>query len=174
MNFYEVLGGFYKFFYRPLAPMVCVAHQYLLLHPQFPFPRNSGFDRRIVNFNTRLTAMGAERRLALSFRPYGPQETVPHLTVVPPLLRREVKQLTPTTGDFVLVYLTHPSLSPQIIAWHKQHPELPLHCFRDDPTAPEVERGGTARLFLQQSEVVAFTQNSIAFRPEQQLRPELA
>lgn len=28
VNFYEVLGGFYKFFYRPAAPMVCVAHQY--------------------------------------------------------------------------------------------------------------------------------------------------
>ena len=140
VNFYEVLGGFYKFFYRPTAPMVCVAHQYLLLHPHFPFPRNSRFDRRIVNLNTHLTAMGAERKLALSFRRYEAWETVPHLTIVPPLLRREVKQLKPTNGDFVLAYLTHPSLSPQIIAWHKQHPELPLHCFRDDPAAPEVER----------------------------------
>ncbi len=140
VNFYEVLGGVYKFFYQPAAPMVCVAHQYLFLHPQFLFPKNSWLDRQIVNFNTRLTALGAEHKLALSFRRYGVRPTVPQLTIVPPLLRQEVKQLMPATGDFVLAYLTHASLSPQIVAWHTRHPELPLHCFRDDPTAPEVER----------------------------------
>ena len=140
VNFYEVLGGLYKITCRPAAPMVCVAHQYLLLHPQFPFPRNSWPDRQIVNFNTRLTALGASRKLALSFRRFAELPTANGLTIVPPLLRRELRDLQPTSGDFALVYLTHPSLSRQIVAWHKQHPELPLHCFWDNPGAPEVQR----------------------------------
>ena len=139
VNFYEVLGGFYKFVYRPLVPMVCVAHQYLLLHPQFPFPKNSWLDRQIVNFNTRLTSLGADQKLALSFRRFS-SETEHGLTVVPPLLRREMKELEPTNEDFALVYMTHPSLSRQIVAWHEQHPELPLHCFWDNPDAPDEQR----------------------------------
>ena len=139
VNFYEVLGGLYKFLYRPVVPMVCVAHQYLLLHPQFPFPKNSWLNRQIVKANTRLTALGADRTLALSFRRFSSQ-TEHGLTVVPPLLRQDLKELQPTEEDFVLVYMTHHSLSRQIVAWHEQHPALPLHCFWNNPHAPEVQR----------------------------------
>ncbi|MPR34320.1 glycosyltransferase family protein [Salmonirosea aquatica] len=139
VNFYEVLGGLYKFVYRPEVPMVCVAHQYLLLHPQFPFPKNSWLARQIVNFNTRLTALGATQKLALSFRCFA-RETEYGLTMVPPLLRREMKKSEPTDEGFALVYMTHPSLSRQIVAWHEQHPELCLHCFWDNSDAPEEQR----------------------------------
>ncbi|WP_247237513.1 glycosyltransferase family protein [Telluribacter sp. SYSU D00476] len=136
VNFYEVLGGIYNATYRPGIPMVCIAHQYLLLHPQFHFPKNSWLDRRIVNFNTRLTALGALKRLALSFRPMA-DSTSPALTIVPPLLRREVQQLKPVSGDYLLVYMTHHSLSRQILAWHREHPEVQLHCFWDKADAAE-------------------------------------
>ena len=139
VNFYEILGGLYKFAYRSRVPMVCVAHQYLLLHPQFPFPKNSWLSRQIVNINSRLTALGAEQKLALSFRRFK-SETQYGLTVVPPLLRREIRELEPTNENFVLVYMTHPSLSRQIVAWHEQHSQLPLHCFWDNPEAPEEQR----------------------------------
>jgi uncharacterized protein (TIGR00661 family) len=146
VNFYEVLGGLYKVTYRPQVPMVCVAHQYLLLHPQFPFPKNSWLDRQIVQINTRLTALGADRKLALSFRRFS-SASEHGLTVVPPLLRWEMKKLEPTNEDFALVYLTHPSLSRQVVAWHEQHPELPLHCFWDNPDAPEVLRADDTLTF---------------------------
>lgn len=136
VNFYEVLGGLYNRMYRPGVPMVCVAHQYLLLHPHFPFPKNSYLDRQIVKLNTRLTALGAARMLALSFRHFS-EEASDTLAVVPPLLRRDIKNLTPITGDYALVYLTHHSLSGQVAAWHHEHPELPLHCFWDKSDAPE-------------------------------------
>jgi uncharacterized protein (TIGR00661 family) len=136
VNFYEVLGGLYNRLYRPEVPMVCIAHQYLLLHPQFPFPKNSWLNRQIVNLNTRLTALGAAKKLALSFRRFS-HESFGNLTIVPPLLRQDVKNLIPTTGHYALVYLTHHSLSGQVTAWHYEHPELPLHCFWDKPDAPE-------------------------------------
>ncbi|GAB2764598.1 glycosyltransferase family protein [Rhabdobacter roseus] len=136
VNFYELLGGLYNFLYRPAAPLVCIAHQYLLLHPHFSFPKKSWLDRQLVNLNTRLTALGARRRLALSFRPLSHAGT---LAVVPPLLRHDLRQLRPTQGTYLLVYMTHHSLSQQILAWHRQHPEVPLHCFWDKPNAAEEE-----------------------------------
>ncbi len=136
VNFYEVLGGLYKFMYRPATPMVCVAHQYLLLHPEFPFPKNSWLDRQLVNFNTRLTALGAKKKLALSFRKI-PQHSSESLTVVPPLLRQAIKDLQPVVEDFVLVYMTHPGLSNQIREWHAKNPNISLHCFWDNPEAPD-------------------------------------
>ena len=39
VNFYELLTGLTYLVYRPKAVLVCVAHQYLFLHPDFEFPR---------------------------------------------------------------------------------------------------------------------------------------
>lgn len=133
VNFYELIGGVYNFLYRPGIPMVCIAHQYLLLSPTFPFPKNSWWDRQLVNLNTRITALGATKKLALSFRSI-PDET-PHTRIVPPLLRQELQKLRPSTGDYILVYMTQHGLGDQIIDWHKKNREVRLHCFWDNPQA---------------------------------------
>ena len=38
VNFYELLTGLTYLILRPKATMVCIAHQYLFLHPDFVFP----------------------------------------------------------------------------------------------------------------------------------------
>lgn len=136
VNFYEMLGGIYNLVYRPAVPMVCIAHQYLLLSPHFPFPDHNWWNRQLVNFNTRVTALGAIRKLALSFRPIeGVNST--RLHVVPPLLRREIQGLHAESGDHLLVYMTQHGLSQQIIEWHRSYPDQALHCFWDHPEAPD-------------------------------------
>lgn len=135
VNFYELVGGAFNFLYRPGIPMVCIAHQYLLLSPTFPFPKNSWWDRQLVNLNTRITALGATKKLALSFRPI-PDET-PNTRIVPPLLRQELQKLRPSTADYILVYMTQHGLGDQIIDWHKKHPDVTLHCFWDNPNAEQ-------------------------------------
>ena len=35
VNFYELLTGLTYLLFRPKATMVCIAHQYLFLHPDF-------------------------------------------------------------------------------------------------------------------------------------------
>ena len=137
ISFYETYGGLYNVIYRPKMPMVCIAHQYLLLHPKFIFPRNSHFDRSIINFNSKLTSWLSAKKLALSFREIESAHDL-KITVVPPLLRKEVLDLKPSAGDFFLVYMTHHSLSKQIIDWHLAHPEVRLVCFWDNPEVSDV------------------------------------
>ncbi|MCE7067582.1 glycosyltransferase family protein [Dyadobacter sp. CY326] len=136
ISFYETYSGLYNVLYRSKVPMVCIAHQYLLLHPKFIFPKNSKVNQLIINFNSKLTSWLSAKRLALSFREMESRNDL-KITVVPPLLRREVLNTKPTRENFLLVYMTHHSLSQQIINWHLKHPEIKLHCFWDNHDASD-------------------------------------
>lgn len=132
LNFYDLCGGLYKWLFRDTVPMVCIAHQYLFLHPDFRFPSHQPrLSRFILNTLSRGTAYGASAVQALSFLDpgYGPHP----VTVAPPLLRKQVLDLQPETGDHLLVYLTQPRLRNAIIRWHRQHPEIRIRCFCNDP-----------------------------------------
>jgi uncharacterized protein (TIGR00661 family) len=136
INFYEIFGGLYNLMYRSGIPTIAVAHQYLLLHPQFTFPEKSFFNRFLINLNSWGTSLFINKRLALSFRQIETRNDL-RVTVVPPLLRKEIQQLHTSDGDFFLVYMTHHSLSKQIIDWHTAHPEVKLHCFWDNPSVSQ-------------------------------------
>ncbi|MFN8353941.1 MAG: glycosyltransferase family protein [Spirosomataceae bacterium] len=131
VNFYEVVGGLWKALYSSPVPMVCVGHQYLFLHPSFRFPPNQRLQRWLVNLNTRLTAIGAKRLLALSF------DELPSsgkIVVVPPLLRKEVTSYAVSTQEgYWLAYATLPQLAEDLIAWHREHPNVQIHCFWNHP-----------------------------------------
>ncbi|GAB3269775.1 glycosyltransferase family protein [Larkinella harenae] len=136
VNFYELLGGLTYGFYQPAVPMICIAHQYLAFHPHFPFPAGQLMDRWLFKMTTRLTAWGAREMLALSF---DKQAEAPdnRLRIVPPLLRREATERTPTTGDFLLAYTTNPGLVAQLTKAHQNHPTLPMQCFHAGAQATE-------------------------------------
>ena len=136
ISFYETYSGLYNIIFGNKIPMICVAHQYLILHPDFTSPKNSRLNRALINLNSKAASWKASQRLALSFRE---MESRPDekLIVVPPLLRQEIQDLHPVTDDFFLVYMTHHSLSEQIISWHLTHPEIRLHCFWDKADAPD-------------------------------------
>ena len=133
VNFYELLTGFTYFLFRPKALMICIAHQYLFLHPDFKFPDENRLELAMLRFFTRLTAIGAAKKLALSFRKmreYGPEG----LIVVPPLLRHEVLDIKPKQGEYLFGYLLNSGFSEEIIDWHRAHPEQELHFFWDRKT----------------------------------------
>jgi uncharacterized protein (TIGR00661 family) len=128
VNFYDMICGLYAQFYRPTIPVVCIGHQYLLLHQSFVSLPNKALDKFLLNLNTRLTSLNSTRKLALSFVPM-PNDEVHKIAVVPPLLRSEVKKLTPTSKPFILAYITHHKLSEDIINWHSNHRDVEIHCF---------------------------------------------
>jgi UDP-N-acetylglucosamine:LPS N-acetylglucosamine transferase len=39
INFFDLLVGLYYRFYKPNIPHLCIAHQYIYLHPHFEFPK---------------------------------------------------------------------------------------------------------------------------------------
>ncbi|ODS83296.1 MAG: hypothetical protein ABS46_06830 [Cytophagaceae bacterium SCN 52-12] len=131
VNFYEICGGLYNFFFRNAIPVSCIAHQYLFLHPDFRFPGRKILQRCALTLLSRVTAWGARDVYALSFTDsYAPGSRV---RVVPPLLRREVTEGLASRGDHVLVYLTQPLLRRQIEKWHRRNPTVKLHCFCNNP-----------------------------------------
>jgi uncharacterized protein (TIGR00661 family) len=132
INFYDVLGGIHQFFFRSKVPMVCIAHQYLLLHPNFHHPENHWLDKLLVNTNTRITALGSAKKLALSFTPFDDAKNH-KIFAIPPLLRSELARLSTNTHNYLLAYVTQHSLAEQIMAWHDENPQTEVHCFWDNP-----------------------------------------
>lgn len=128
VNFYDIICGLYAQFYRPNIPVVCVGHQYLLLHNQFVSLPDKKIDRFLLNLNTRLTSLNSTKKLALSFVPM-PDDKADEIVVTPPLLRQEVKALQTTQKPYLLAYITHHKLGEDIINWHSEHREIELHCF---------------------------------------------
>lgn len=135
INFFDAVTGLYASTHRKGAPVVAVAHQFMLEHPAYV--RSSALRlqqfimRRLVNL-----AGAASHRVALSLYP-APDLPQKRITVCPPLLRRQLFSLeADPDGRFVLIYLLNHGYDEQIIAWHRRHPETELHCFYDKPGAP--------------------------------------
>lgn len=134
VNFYELLTGLTYLFCRPNARMICIAHQYLFLHPDFCFPECNRLSLFMLKLFTRMTAIGASKKLALSFRKM--REVISdNLIVVPPLIRKEVLDATPENGNYLLGYLLNSGFSEEVQAWHEQHSQVPLHIFWDKKDA---------------------------------------
>ena len=130
VNFYELLTGLTYGIFAPKTPYVCIAHQYLFLHPDFEFPEENRSELYLLKFFTKMTSLGASRLLALSFRSMSSQPDK-KLVIVPPLLRREVLQMETFEGDYLHGYMVNSGFSEEIIRWHKSHSEIPLHFFWD-------------------------------------------
>ena len=131
VNFFEPLAGIYNLLRRPDTPMICVGHQYMYLHPAYPFPRGKRPQRMGARYFTRLTSFDSACRLALSYK-YVPGR--PRLKVLPPLLRPELfRQPLDQRDDFYLIYLLKNGYAGSIIDWHLKRPDVELHCFWDHP-----------------------------------------
>jgi uncharacterized protein (TIGR00661 family) len=136
INFYEILPGFAQLRFRIDTPFVNIGHQYLLKHPDYAHGKEESQSHTILRLHATLSSIGATKTLALSFYPMKsfPRE---HISVVPPLLRKEVLDLKPTTGDYILGYMLNQGYENEIRAWHKKHPDVKLHFFWDKKDEPE-------------------------------------
>lgn len=133
VNFYELLTGLTYMFFRVPVPQVCIGHQYLFLHKDFTMPQKVFGGYEWLRFFTRVTAIGANKYLALSFRR---MEDLPKqkLRVVPPLLRSEVLATVPEKGDYIHGYMLNSGFADDVISWHKEHPDVKLRFFWDKKT----------------------------------------
>jgi len=136
INFYEILPGFAQLRFRIDTPYVNIGHQYLLKHPEYKHGKGESQNHTLLRLHATASSIGATKTLALSFYPMKsfPRE---HLTVVPPLLRKEVLEQKPTTGDYILGYMLNQGYENEIRAWHRKNPDVKLHFFWDKKDAPE-------------------------------------
>lgn len=138
LNFYDLLGGLYNAFFRPKAHFWVIGHQYLMYHPSFKFARSVAFQKELFQLNTWLTALGADKKIALAFKPLS--KIHGHkLVVAPPLLREEVKHLQPRSGNFILAYMVNPGYASEVISFAKKYPHLRIKAYWDKKKAKETE-----------------------------------
>ena len=139
VNFYEMLTGLAYSFFPPKARQICIGHQYLFLHKDFRFPRVNRLQLAMLKIFTRVTAIGSDRKLALSFRKME-DDRKRHIHVVPPLLRKEVLRQATSNGTYIHGYMVNSGFSAQVQAWHQARPDIPLRFFWDRKGEKEVRR----------------------------------
>ncbi len=153
-NFFESLIAIYAAFCPSKARMVCIGHQFLMLHPQFHFPEMNPIAKWAMLLFVRLCGVGADLRLALSFRKM-PDLKSRKLVVVPPLLRAELKNLNPVTEDFILVYVLNDGYANDLADRQCRCPEVKICGFWD--------RKGAAKVTLVRENLVFHQLDDVAF-----------
>lgn len=128
INFYDFLGGLYSAFFTSKAKVICIGHQYLLLNRHFNHPKGHWLDRQIVNFNTRITALGSDKILALSFSEF---ENDREIITVPPLVRNELIYYSNQDLGYILVYLTQPEMISEFLIYAGYYTHLIFEVFID-------------------------------------------
>lgn len=152
INFYELLTGLTYALFRPSVPYVCVGHQYLFLHRDFNFPEKSPVQLWMLRFFTRMTAIRASKKLALSFKSME-QDDVHQIVVVPPLIRQEVTAVQPESGNYIHGYMVNAGFADSVESFHAIHPEIPLKFFWDKADAEEVTKVDETLRFYQIDDV---------------------
>jgi uncharacterized protein (TIGR00661 family) len=139
INFFEPLAALYAASRRRRPPVLVIAHQFMLEHPDYVRAPGLRVQQAGLKWFVQLVGL-ASTKLALSLYE-APDLPKKSLFVCPPILRKQLFDLQPDPdGKFALIYLLNHGYADQIIRWHEAHPELELHCFYDRPGAPPEQR----------------------------------
>ena len=85
-------------------PIIAIDNQHLLTDTEITYPREYRKEAVATKLVTRLMTPGADAYLVISF--FQARVKKKKTFLFPPILREEVLRATPTSGDFVLVYVT--------------------------------------------------------------------
>lgn len=129
INFYEFLCGVYFLTHSTRVRHISIGHQFLLQHSAFQFPKGiNAVEKWLYFLNTAITSAKCTQKFALSFKEYAKEKNI---VVLPPLLRQEVLDLTPTQQNYLLVYVVNAGFCDEIISWHAKNPHVQVHLFTD-------------------------------------------
>ena len=136
INLYDPSVSLYSSLNRLSAPIVHIAHQYLMLHDSFVFPPGRELEKSAIVNYTKFTRLNTSKMLALSFYD-APDDTAKRIFPVAPILRQELFERTPSEGDHLLVYVMNAGLAEEIRAFNVRRPDVPVHAFWNNREAPE-------------------------------------
>ena len=88
---------------------------------------------------SKVTSIGANKRLALSFREMD-DDAGKRIKVVPPVLRESVLEMSPTKGSYIHGYMLNAGFAEDIMKWHGEHPEVELRFFWDKWDEPKIKK----------------------------------
>ena len=136
VNFYDFLGGFYFRFFSTHTKHICVGHQFLAGHPNFPFVKGRKAEKWLYLTNNKITSIKSFRKVALSFVPYHPLH-YGQIRICPPLISDEILRQKAVSEPFILAYMVNDGYAEEVMAWHKKNPKTQIHCFWDRQGMPE-------------------------------------
>ena len=130
VNFYEMLTGLTYALFPPNIPYICIAHQYIFLHPEFQFPQANKVELGLLRFFTRLTCIKSSKLFALSVTK---MDNVPEsrIVVVPPLLRNDILEAAVIDGYYLHGYMLNDTYADEIIRFQAEHPDVFINFFWD-------------------------------------------
>ena len=130
VNFYEMLTGLTYALFPPKIPYICIAHQYIFLHPEFQFPQANKIELGLLRFFTRITCIKSSKLFALSVKK---MDNVPEsgIVVVPPLLRKDVLEAEVSDGNYLHGYMLNDTYADEIIRFQAEHPDVFIRFFWD-------------------------------------------
>ncbi|MDL2322838.1 glycosyltransferase [Bacteroidales bacterium OttesenSCG-928-A17] len=136
INFYELMGGLTYALFTPKVPCVCIAHQYLFLHPEYVLPEAHKAELYLMKFFTKVTSARASLILALSTQR---MDDVPgqKLVIVPPLLRKDVYEIPVQKGNYIHGYMLNDTYADEIIRFQQDHPDIYIDFFWDRREVPD-------------------------------------
>lgn len=96
------------FAHRTGLPVISIDNQHLLTRAEISYPRECRKDAAAAKLVTRFMTHGCDAYLVISFfeAPLRRRDTF----LFPPILRQEVLRARASSGDYVLVYVTSPSV----------------------------------------------------------------
>ncbi len=156
INFYEYTTGLFYLLNKCEVPCISIGHQVLLLNKNFiPLPTNK-IEQYFLNFYTKLVTYGSKKYLGLSFYPLE-NDNKREIISIPPLLRKEIKELKTSKNGGILMYISHPNYYMDIIQWHKKNPTIKIDVFWDNPEFPIITEINK-NLFFHQVDSIKFIQ----------------
>ncbi|MFO7561548.1 MAG: glycosyltransferase family protein [Enhygromyxa sp.] len=90
-------------------PLMCFNHQQVLTHTRYEVPRRYAWDAWVARLVVNTAMPRRPEHVLISSFFYPPLRDSTAATLVAPILRRAVRETTPTSGEHVLVYHNDPT-----------------------------------------------------------------
>ncbi len=157
INFYEFLMGFTYMLHSVKTPIITLAHQFIVDHPEYIHRSTLDRGQSTLRLNNSFCARGSKKILVLSMYDMPPYPRK-RIVVVPPLLRGEIYDLQPRSEDYVLGYMLNPAYLSEVVEWKRKEGQgCDVHLFwdkKDEPTDQEYMSG----LWLHRIDDIKFLQ----------------
>ena len=145
INFYEPLTGLWKMFFRSQTKVISISHQYFYNYPDFKMPGRF-MERFFIRLLNKTTSYGSMRLFAIHIEK---KESFKNITIIPPLIRKEIHQVETKDDGHFAVYLLNHGYAKDITRWHHNNPAIRIACFWDHPDKQSVLKYDETLSFFQ-------------------------
>lgn len=127
-NFYDVVGAWAMRKMDPKIKRIGIGHHFFLHIDGYRCNKGSKWHQWLLKTHTTMIMRSCDRVLALSFKEISGDFTI---EVVPPLIRRMVREINYHTGDRYLVYLLTGGYVYDLIRLSRSDPDFKADVFTD-------------------------------------------